>query len=591
MLLQDPRRLNEAMELAGLGMFEFDIATDQSLWSDQAYINLGYVPGEVTASVEAFLDRVHPEDQEQIRTIVDRAWNELTPIQFEHRVAMPDGSPRWLATRLECAVDESGTLARLFGTSLDVTDRKRFDAAMGWHLALVESSSDAIIGADPDGTITSWNKGAQELYGYTEEEIVGTPMSALCPDGKLDARTFGEIRRGQSVRDVRTTRRRQDGSLVDVSISASPVIDAIGTIIGMSAIVREVTLRREPDDSCAPAQTKARDKRDEVDRMRRSFLSSISHEVRTPLTNILGYLELLRDDPAAPLSADRASIVAAIERNADRLNQLMLDLLLSSQIAAGNLGFLASEVDIARVVRDALSATANEAGRRDHGVFQIVGLSLGSVNGDAALLECAITSVLDNAMKFTPSGGEIEIETLRHEDGVRIVVRDSGIGILPENTEKIFTPFFRGQDSEAMALSGTGLGLPIARAIIEGHNGTIVCSPENRQGTSMVIDLPYRGVEPTADLSPTQLIDRASHGAPLRHVAPSLSGKDLTKRELEVVVLLQSGLDAAQISRRLAISLHTTRDHLKHVRAKFDVNTQLQAVLKAAALGLLPDLS
>lgn len=244
--------LRAAQEIAHLGSWEWGLTPgdewgDSAVrWSDETFRILGYEPGEVEASYDNLMRVVHPDDRSRIEAPSPRALQERKSYSVDHRLLLPDGTERVVHWLSDCVFDASGKPLKVFGTVQDITERKHAEAASAHLAAIVESSEDAIITKTLDGIVTTWNAGAQRLYGYTAEEMIGHPVSLLVPADRPDEipQLLQKVRRGETVEHYETVRVRKDGSLFDISLSISPLKDTEGHIIGASAIKRDITERK-----------------------------------------------------------------------------------------------------------------------------------------------------------------------------------------------------------------------------------------------------------------------------------------------------------------------------------------------------------
>jgi PAS domain S-box-containing protein len=202
---------------------------------------LGYTAGELTSL--PFLEFVLEEDREPSKTAFKNCVGGGTVVTFENRFRHADGSSRWL--QWNAAPDPEGQV--IYATARDITDRKRVEAELARFASIVESSNDAIIGMSLGGVIETWNAAAEEVFGYRAAEVQDKPMSLLIPPGHADhlKQHLDQIRRGQRVTHYETIRRRQDGTVISVSLTLSPVRDAMGDVVGASLIARDITDRRQ----------------------------------------------------------------------------------------------------------------------------------------------------------------------------------------------------------------------------------------------------------------------------------------------------------------------------------------------------------
>jgi signal transduction histidine kinase len=227
----------------------------------------------------------------------------------------------------------------------------------------------------------------------------------------------------------------------------------------------------------------------ELDRMKDDFVASVSHELRTPLTSIRGYLELLREGEAGELTGDQHDFVAIVERNADRLLRLVGDLLFVAQVDAGKIALERGPVDVEELVHQAVDAALPAATEKRIALdVDLHGLSV--LHADRARLGQVLDNLISNALKFTPSGGNVAVRTAQNADAIVIEVSDNGMGMSAEDLAQLFQRFFRTESAGEQAIQGTGLGLAIVKAIVEAHDGAISVASVLGKGTVFRVELP-----------------------------------------------------------------------------------------------------
>ena len=253
--------LAEVEQLAHIGSWEWDVARNVVTWSAELYRMLGVEPELPEAPLAQALELVHPEDRARLRESIDRAYHDGASYVCEHRIVRrSDGAVRTVLSRGDIVCDEQGQPLRIVGTAQDLTERRQVEEALAQYVALIVGSDDAIITKTLNGTILSWNPGAERLYGYTAAEIEGHPISILFPPERLDE--WQEILRrvggGEHIEHYETVRVRPDGTRIDVSVSVSPVKDGQGQVVGATSIGRDISERRRAAEALALSEAQLR---------------------------------------------------------------------------------------------------------------------------------------------------------------------------------------------------------------------------------------------------------------------------------------------------------------------------------------------
>ena len=335
--------------------------------------------------------------------------------------------------------------------------------------AIVESSDDAIISKTLDGIITTWNSGAQRIFGYTAEEIVGRPVTLLIPPERADEEPMilATLRRGERVDHLETLRVCKDGRRIHVSVTSSPVFDPAGRIIGVSKIVRDITAQKEAEQ----ALLEARDAAEAANLAKDQFLSVLSHELRTPLTPVLGAVNVIERHAALPPVLRK--YVEIIRRNIETEARLVDDLLDLTRISQGKVQLFREEVDAHAIAANAIESIEPEATARGVDLHLRPAARRPWVWADGGRLQQILLNLLANSIKFTPRGGSVTLSTADDADQLLIEVCDTGIGIEPELMPRLFDAFEQGDSPAVRRAGGLGLGLSIVRALVELHGGQV----------------------------------------------------------------------------------------------------------------------
>jgi PAS domain S-box-containing protein len=376
----------------------------------------------------------------------------------------------------------------------DVTERKEAELAQGLLAAIVKSSDDAIIAVDLDGVITSWNLGAEWLYGYTAQEAIGQPVAMLFQEeySEEEKSTLDRMRRGEHIKHFESVRRRKDGREVAISLTVSPIKNASGEVIGASRISRDVTERKRVEDAVRAAYEKesaARTESEQASRLKDEFLATVSHELRSPLNSILGWSKMLSAKRLDEEQSARA--LEVIYRSAHAQNKLIGDLLDVSRIITGKLRLDVSMVDLIPIIEAAMDVVRPAADAKQISLVSSLDPAAGPVSGDADRLQQVVWNLVSNAVKFTPPGGQVGVRLERSGANVTITVSDTGVGIEPGFLPFAFDRFRQFEGGTARPSGGLGLGLAIVRHLVELHGGTVSVASRGRgQGATFNVTLP-----------------------------------------------------------------------------------------------------
>ncbi len=392
----------------------------------------------------------------------------------------PDGSRFWFTPYPAVLRDAEGRITGGINLLVDITDRKlaqRTAERQGRLLsAIVDSSDDAIVSKDLNGTITSWNKSAERLFGYTAEEIVGKPVTLLIPPDRQDEepRIIERLKAGERVDHFETIRRRKDGTLLNISLTISPVRDETGQIAGASKIARDITERQR-------AEAEIRRANQDLEQ----FAFSASHDLQEPLRSVKIYSELLTRRYSDKLDGQALEFLEFVRSGATRMELLVSDLLAYTQVSKREESPEFADANVALgIVLESMASSISESGAR------ITSDPLPEVPMHGAHLQQLFQNLIGNAIKYrTPERTpEIHIAVERRRDGWTFTVTDNGIGIAPEYKETVFGLFKRLHTNDEY--SGTGIGLAICQRIVDEYNGRIWVESEPGRGSAFRFTIP-----------------------------------------------------------------------------------------------------
>jgi PAS domain S-box-containing protein len=400
-------------------------------------------------------------------------------------VTLPKESSQLVVVQIEGTRSADGQECR--AVVVDLTERKRAEVALIRLAAIVESSDDAIIGTDRNSSTLSWNKGAVKIFGYTASEMVGTSIMRLIPADRQDeeGQIMEKIKRGESMNHFETLRQTKDGRLIDVSITASPIRDATGMIIGVSKVARDITERRKLEAQFRQAQ-------------KMEAFGQLAGGVAHDFNNILAVIQMQSGllKTGGNLSPEHLESAEEIGAAAQRAAVLTRQLLLFSRKEILQL----RDLDLNQSINDMVKMLRRTLGEDIQLQFKFAMQSL-FIRADAGMIDQVLMNLAVNARDAMPKGGQFIIETSAvdfdesvHAQSARagsgslvcLSVSDTGCGIPPEILPRIFEPFFTTKDVG----KGTGLGLATVFGIVGQHQGWINVHSEVGHGTTFHIYLP-----------------------------------------------------------------------------------------------------
>ena len=348
----------------------------------------------------------------------------------------------------------------------DISERKKLDELRSQLAAIVDSSDDAIIGKSLDGVITSWNHGAERIFGYPAGEVLGRSIAVLAPAGREaeHVELLERLRQGQRIEPFETLRRRKDGREIHVSVTLSPIHDARGLVVGASKVARDISDRKHAELALARAKEAAETSSREFE----AFSYSVAHDLRAPLRGIDGFSQVILDDYGERLDENGRRLLAKVREAAQRMAQLIDSLLMLARVTQSDLA--REPVDLTAMAGTV--AARLQASQPDRTADFLIEEGL-TVRGDSRLLGILLENLVGNAWKFTGirSTARIEIGCLRDREPPVFFVRDNGAGFDMAYASKLFGVFQRLH--AASEFEGIGIGLATVQRIVRRHGGLI----------------------------------------------------------------------------------------------------------------------
>ncbi|HXW84277.1 MAG TPA: PAS domain S-box protein, partial [Candidatus Binataceae bacterium] len=451
-----------------------------------------YIPPEVRQWEEQFL--------KELRTRLDRVNS------FEVPCLRKDGSRVDTWTVCFGIRDKAGNLVGISAIHRDMTARKRSEHEQALLAASVKASADAIISLSLDGKITSWNPAAEKVYGFTAQEAIGQGVELFVPPDEVAQSQAGSrsvVETGEAVTFEQTARRR-DGKSFTSLVNIFPILDSSGQTTGVAGIGRDITALKNTQRELVEAREAAM----AASQAKSEFLSSMSHEIRTPMTAILGMAELLLESEMSP---EQRRYLEILNNNGRALLDLINSILDLAKVESGRLSLEHTDFDLREVLEKTVETLATRAHNKGLELMTCVGADVpAGVVGDPLRLRQVLTNLVGNSIKFTDRGGEVlvrvdmdgaEGETVK----LRFSVRDTGIGISPEQMQRLFSAFTQGDSSTARRYGGSGLGLTIVKRLVGLMQGEVSVDSQLGQGSTFSFTAQFDRSEKVDAAAPSRM--------------------------------------------------------------------------------------
>jgi PAS domain S-box-containing protein len=453
--------------------------------------------------------------------------------------------------------DEAGKIIGAAKIARNITEQKRAQEAILFQASLLDAVEQAVIATDLDGKIIYWNSFAEGLYGWTSQEVLGANVVEIVPSSASQehaAMVMEQLREGQSWTGEMIVRRR-DGSEFMAVVTDSPILNDKGKLIGIVGVSTDVTAAKRAEEERArllESERLARKEAEAANRLKDEFLATLSHELRNPLNVVIGYSEILRrsEDTQNSFVGKAAEV---IRRNALAQSQLVSDLLDLSRLQMGKLAITHQPASLSTIVTVAIETVRAEAEGKN------ISLSLSAskeslvVDGDPVRLGQIVWNLLNNAVKFTAAGGQIDISLREESNDAVLSIKDTGQGIPPEFLPYVFEIFRQEDASSSRRQGGLGIGLALVKQLAELHGGRVKAESEGSgKGARFTVSLPLRRLPVSAAPATQQ-----TSGSVLEHkfilvVDDSRETTEMLSRLLQMegalVHTARSGLEAIKLA-------------------------------------------
>ena len=492
-------RLATIISAANLGTWEWNVQTGEALFNARWAEIVGCTLAELAPiSIQTWIDLAHPDDLKISNAQLAEVFaGQRTFYDVECRMRHRLGHWVWVQdSGSVTAWTPDGKPLTMSGTHMDITARKQAEEELRLRNQLVELSHEPILVWDLERGIVDWNAGCESLYGYTRQEAIGQvshtllrachplPLAELIAHLECAGCWSGEVshwtRDGQEIIvDSRQELLAYDGRRLVLETN------------------RDITAEKRAQEALEDSARRLRTTNTALEKAvsaRDEFLAAMSHELRTPLSGILGFIEILQLNLYGALNEKQSQAVHNIQVSGERLLALINEVLIYTQIQSGGLALNMAPTALVDVCRASLAMLRTKADAKQQRLdFSITPEAI-VLRADATQLKRALANLLDNAVKFTPTGGDIKlVVTGQPEAGeVRLTVSDNGIGIKAEDLPNLFQPFIQLDARLSRQYEGTGLGLALVKGIVELHGGRVEVASVFGRGSSFTIVLPWK---------------------------------------------------------------------------------------------------
>ena len=515
-LRESDERLSLALKAAGLGIFEWDVQADRAVWeNERMYEIFGHTRADGTLSKAELLKRsVHPDDAEALDQALAAGMASGRPFHTTYRIRRKDGALRWLDL-VGYFLPPDGGPVRMIGVLTDNTEQhlaeETLRASEERFRIMADTAPVMIWMSGTDKLCTFFNKPWLDFTGRSLEAEFGNGWTeGIHPeDVEHCLQTYVACFEARRPFGMDYRLRRHDGQYRWIFDQGVPRFSSSGKFLGYIGSCVDVTERKQAEaerEKLAEEQA-ARAVAEAASRSKDEFLALVSHELRSPLSAILSYAQLLRVGPVDTDAINRA--VTVIERNAKAQIQIIEDLLDSARITTGKLRIEPALINLVPVLQAAVDTVGPAASAK--GVTLVLDCEPKPTEalGDPARLQQIVSNLLTNAIKFTPEGGRVSLAMKHDADQIRIIVSDTGEGIEPGFLPFVFQRFSQADTSSARRFGGLGLGLSLVKDLVELHGGTISVQSEGvGRGATFTVTFPARHAEfvmspPAEDSSPS----------------------------------------------------------------------------------------
>jgi two-component system CheB/CheR fusion protein len=471
-------QLNFALAAGSVGTFLWDFGTNRITWTKMQESLYGLKEYSFKGTLKDWLGFIHPEDVEATRAAIEESTAQQKELCCEFRIYWPDKTLHWILTRANTSFDEKGNAVEMSGVNIDISERKFKEQLIRENeerfRALVQSSFDVITVFNLDGTVTYQSESIEKVLGYSHDERFGANIfnqSIVHPeDRQIEKKLFQKcIDHPQEHFNGEFRMLHKDGSYREMEVGCINLVNN-SSIHGLIENYRDVTERKL------------------LERQKEEFIGVASHELKTPVTSIKGYAQILQSILSEKGDSYSADLLSRMDHQIDRLTILIRDLLDVTRITEGQLILRVEEFDLNDVINEVTEDL--QMTTKKHRIIKELQQTQ-PIKGDRERISQVIVNLLSNAIKYSPNADRIIIKTASTDADITVCIQDFGIGISEEMQQKLFKRFFRVTDGSVSTFAGLGLGLFIAKEIVSKHHGRMWVESTPNKGATFCFTLPY----------------------------------------------------------------------------------------------------
>ncbi len=506
------QRLIEAQELAKVGSWEYDLKTGKNIWSAGHYKLWDLEEDLPVPSFSEYLLTIHPEDRSKMESSMEHALNTGEETSIEYRIVTFKGVNKVMFSRALVEQDSSGSASRIYGTVLDITERRNNEERLKLsEQRLLEAQEMARFGSWQINLKTNqmeWSVGAYKIWEL-DTNILSLSINDFyktihVEDRERIKKIISLSARTERPFDVEFKVRLKVNKIKHVNARGKVGKDEFGEATRLFGTILDISEAKNFEQELIQANISA----GESLRTKEYFLANVSHELRTPINGVLGMARLLQK---TELSSTQRSYMDILTRTADNLLVIINDILDTAKMESGKLSFDKIVFDPTRVADTVVQTQLYKAEEKDLFIRHIIGASpLPAVIGDPLRLNQILLNLISNAIKFTEQGEVVLTHRIIDEDlenlTIEFSVKDTGIGIAHDEQEKIFESFTQLQSSKSNLQEGTGLGLTISRNLVERQGGKIGVISEPGKGSTFTFYIPYKKAKDIPEVKSTERI-------------------------------------------------------------------------------------